>query len=66
VTPRTRALFVVTPSNPTGWTATREDLVALLALARRHGLWIIADETMRGSGMAQGRAPPSFYDVMEH
>ena len=38
VTPKTRALFLVSPSNPTGWTATREDLTALLALARRHGL----------------------------
>src|SRR5205085_2711703 len=26
MTPRTRALFVVSPSNPTGWTATRADL----------------------------------------
>src|ERR1700751_3979342 len=34
--PRTRALFVVSPSNPTGWTATRDELGALLALARRH------------------------------
>src|SRR5262245_53885188 len=45
ITPRTRALFLVSPSNPTGWTATREDLAALLALARRHGIWIVADET---------------------
>src|SRR3954462_15317790 len=40
VRPRTRALFVVTPSNPTGWTATRDDLASMLALAPRHGLWI--------------------------
>src|SRR5262245_4247523 len=45
VRPRTRALFVVSPSNPTGWTATREDIKAMLALSRHHGLWIIADET---------------------
>ena len=26
ITPRTRVLFLVSPSNPTGWTATHEDL----------------------------------------
>jgi aspartate/methionine/tyrosine aminotransferase len=65
VTPRTRALFVVTPSNPTGWTATREDLAALLALARKHGLWIIADETYARFWYGAGKRAPSFYDVME-
>ncbi|HMK78725.1 MAG TPA: pyridoxal phosphate-dependent aminotransferase [Xanthobacteraceae bacterium] len=65
VTPRTRALFVVTPSNPTGWTATRADLTALLALARRHGLWIVADETYARYWYGEGERAPSFYDVME-
>lgn len=65
VTPRTRALFVVSPSNPTGWTATREDLRALLALARRHGLWIIADETYARYWYGEGPRAPSFYDVMD-
>jgi aspartate/methionine/tyrosine aminotransferase len=44
ITPKTRALFINTPSNPTGWTATRQDLAAILGLARKHGLWIMADE----------------------
>jgi len=65
VTPRTRALFVVTPSNPTGWTATGEDLAALLALARRHGLWIIADETYARFWYGEGPRAPSFNDVMD-
>jgi aspartate/methionine/tyrosine aminotransferase len=65
VTPRTRALFVVSPSNPTGWTATRADLTALLALARRHGLWIIADETYARFWYGEGPRAPSFFDVME-
>jgi aspartate/methionine/tyrosine aminotransferase len=63
--PRTRALFVVSPSNPTGWTATREELVALLALARRHGLWIIADETYGRFWYGGGERAASFIDVME-
>jgi aspartate/methionine/tyrosine aminotransferase len=65
VTERTRALFVVTPSNPTGWTATRADLSALLSLARRRGLWIVADETYARYWYGEGLRAPSFHDVME-
>ncbi len=64
VTPHTRALFVVSPSNPTGWTATRDELQALLALARRHGLWIVADETYARFFYGGGPRAPSFFDVM--
>ncbi|MCC7347774.1 MAG: pyridoxal phosphate-dependent aminotransferase [Variibacter sp.] len=65
VTARTRALFLVSPSNPTGWTATPEELRALLALARREGLWIIADETYARFWYGEGPRAPSFLDVME-
>jgi aspartate/methionine/tyrosine aminotransferase len=65
VTPRTRALFIVSPSNPTGWTASRDDLIALLALARKNNLWIIADETYARFWYGEGPRAPSFYDVME-
>ena len=65
IRPKTRALFVVSPSNPTGWTATRADLTALLALARRHGLWIVADETYARFWYGEGSRAPSFFDVME-
>jgi aspartate/methionine/tyrosine aminotransferase len=65
IEPRTRALFVVSPSNPTGWTASLDELRALLALARRHGLWIIADETYARFWYGEGARAPSFLDVME-
>jgi aspartate/methionine/tyrosine aminotransferase len=65
ITPKTRALFVVSPSNPTGWTATLDDLNALLALARRHGLWIIADETYARFWYGEGPRARSFFDVMD-
>lgn len=64
ITPKTKALFVNTPSNPTGWTATREDLAAILALARKHDLWILADEIYARYYFAGDRAP-SFLDVMD-
>lgn len=44
VTPKTRLLLVTTPSNPLGWTATEDELRQLLALARKHGLWLMSDE----------------------
>jgi aspartate/methionine/tyrosine aminotransferase len=64
ITPKTRALFVNTPSNPTGWTASHDDLRAILDLARRNGLWIIADEIYALYHFGDGRAP-SFLDIME-
>jgi len=64
VGPRTRALFIVSPSNPTGWTATLDDLNATLTLARRHGMWIIADETYARFWYGAGERAPSYFDVM--
>ena len=62
--PRTRAIFLNSPSNPTGWTASLETLRDILALARRHGLWIIADEIYALFHHEGGRAP-SFLDIAE-
>ncbi len=42
--PRTRALFINTPGNPTGWIMEPEDMVRVRDFARARGLWIIADE----------------------
>src|ERR1700712_1217303 len=64
ITPKTRGLFLNTPSNPTGWTASLEDLTAILALARKHGLWIMADEIYARFYYGGGRAP-SLLDIMQ-
>lgn len=62
VTPVTKALFINTPSNPTGWVADRETLAAILALARERGLWVVADEIYSLFSYGAKRAP-SFLDV---
>ena len=41
---RTRAIFINSPGNPTGWTMTSEEQRAILDFARRRGLWVMADE----------------------
>jgi alanine-synthesizing transaminase len=44
VTPRTRAIFICNPNNPTGALYPEPTLRALLEIARTHGLVVLADE----------------------
>lgn len=48
LTPRTRAIVLNTPHNPTGWTATREDLERIARVAQERNLWVISDEIYSG------------------
>ena len=48
VTPRTRALVVINPNNPTGANYPRELLEKLVAIAARHKLLLMADEIYDG------------------
>jgi arginine:pyruvate transaminase len=57
ITARTRALFFATPNNPTGHILSEADLAAIGALARRHALWVVADEVY--AGLAPGGRVPS-------
>jgi aspartate aminotransferase len=41
---RTRAIFVNSPGNPTGWTMSSDEQRALLDFAKSRGVWIMADE----------------------
>ena len=44
ITPRTRAIIVNSPSNPTGAMYDRQLLTGIVDLAQRNELWIISDE----------------------
>lgn len=44
VTPRTKLLIYTSPSNPLGWVAAGQDQEKLLEFARRHEIWLLADE----------------------
>jgi alanine-synthesizing transaminase len=48
ITPRTRALVIINPNNPTGAVYPRELLEQLVAIARRHHLLLMADEIYDG------------------
>jgi aspartate/methionine/tyrosine aminotransferase len=47
VTPRTRAIVLVSPGNPTGLTIAPELIADFAGLARHHGLALVLDETYR-------------------
>jgi aspartate/methionine/tyrosine aminotransferase len=61
---KTRAIFLNSPSNPSGWTAKPDELAAILAFARERGLWIVADEVYHRF-YYPGRRSPSFYDLAD-
>ncbi|MEN6371584.1 MAG: aminotransferase class I/II-fold pyridoxal phosphate-dependent enzyme [Armatimonadota bacterium] len=44
VTSRTKAILLSYPSNPTGVTASRDELQSIVDVARKHDLFIISDE----------------------
>ena len=44
ITPRTKLLFLCSPSNPSGAVYSREELSALAAVLVEHGIYVISDE----------------------
>ncbi len=62
--PKTRAICINSPSNPTGWTASADELSAILDFTRKHGIWIIADEIYGRFHYGEGLAP-SFQTLRE-
>src|SRR3954465_5733148 len=62
--PGTRALYVNSPNNPTGWTISRDEQRALLEHCRRHGIWIFADDAYERLYFGEASAAPSFLDLM--
>jgi aspartate/methionine/tyrosine aminotransferase len=53
VTARTVALYVTTPNNPDGKQLGRRHLDELAELARRHDLWVLADEVYEDLAWAE-------------
>lgn len=61
-TPKTRAIMIVSPNNPTGWVMGLDDIRKVMDFARVRGLWVIADEVYGRTTHHMERAP-SFLDV---
>ena len=61
-TEKTKAILVVTPSNPTGWMMPKEDMRRLMDFARERKIWVVSDEVYNRSVYGQTSAP-SFLEV---
>ncbi len=48
ITPKTRAIFINSPSNPTGNVIPEDRMQEIVALAKKHDLYIISDEIYHG------------------
>jgi aspartate aminotransferase len=67
ITPKTKAIILNTPSNPSGAVVAPEDLEAIVRLAHAHGIYVLLDEcyvylTFTGEVVSGG----SFTDCKEH
>ncbi len=63
-TSATKALLIVTPNNPTGWTMSGHDIQRVTEFARERGIWIIADEVY-GRCVHELNRAPSFLDYAD-
>ena len=61
---QTRAVFINSPGNPTGWVMPGEDQKALLEFCRQRGLWLVADEVYARL-VYDGKHAPSFLEHAE-
>ncbi len=48
ITPKTRAIFINSPSNPTGNVIPEDRMQEIVALAKKHDLYVISDEIYHG------------------
>ncbi len=67
ISPRTRAIYVNSPHNPTGGVLTRADLQAIGALCSERRLWLVSDEAYEdivfdGAEHVSPASLPGLYD----
>jgi len=68
ITPGTRLLVVNAPNNPTGWTLSKTEQMAISEHCRRTGTWVLSDEVYERlyyAGDTANGAAPSFMDIAQ-
>jgi aspartate/methionine/tyrosine aminotransferase len=65
ITPRTRAIALISPNNPTGTIYSNERLTAFYRLCARHGLALVLDETYKDFRPVDYRAEPAPHTLFQ-
>jgi aspartate/methionine/tyrosine aminotransferase len=65
LTPDTKALFLNSPNNPTGWTLPAEDRGPILERCRKYGIWLITDDPYERLIFGPGKMAPSFLPLAD-
>lgn len=65
ITPKTKAIILNTPNNPTGYTLNKEEMREITTLARQHGLYIFSDEVYKDLDLDDQKRP-WFSDMHEN
>ncbi len=62
---RTKAMFLASPGNPTGWMLTAEEQKTILDFCRAHGIAILADEVYGTLIYDGSKHAPSFLSIAD-
>lgn len=65
IRPNTKLVSINFPHNPTGATLEPQRLEALVALCRKHGLYLFSDEVYRGVELNEAHQMPQIADLYE-
>jgi aspartate/methionine/tyrosine aminotransferase len=64
LTPDTRALFLNSPNNPTGWTIAPDQRLPILERCRALGIWLVADDVYERLYFGTAASAPSFLPLI--
>lgn len=65
VTEKTKALLLVSPSNPTGWIMSDDEIRQIVAFARKQDIWIVADEVYGRMIYDKDHAPTFLHHIKD-
>ena len=63
LTPGTKALYLNSPNNPTGWTVSKGELKTILGHCRKHGIWMFSDDAYERLYYGEEGIAPSLLDI---